>query len=205
MATNDNFYSQLVAWMKIILPLAALALLSTLFLISRHVDPTKSIPIAEIDLAQRAQDQGVTNASFAGVTTGGDEVMVTALTARPTSEDPRLIEAEDVTAELRLISGGLVEVVSDRGNMHQTELTATLIDNVMVTTTTGYKIRTEQLNTRVDELFAESPGPITGTGPLGDLDAGRMILNSDPNSGNAHLLFTDGVKLVYMPQPSEDD
>ena len=71
--------------------------------------------------------------------------------------------------------------------------------------TAGYDIRTELLNTRIDELYAESPGRVVGTGPPGDLDAGRMILTNDADTGDAQLLFTDGVKLVYTPQPPEDD
>ena len=189
MAATDNFYSRLVAWMKIILPLVALALLSTIFLISQHIDPTKSIPIAEIDLNQRAQDQGATNAAFAGVTSSGDEVMITAVTARPSPDDPRVIEAETLSAELQLMSGTVVEVMSDRGTLHQNDLTATLIGNVMVTTTTGYDVRTDRLDTRIDELFAESPGPVTGTGPAGDLDAGRMVLTNNEQTGDAPFAF----------------
>ncbi|QFT95113.1 hypothetical protein FIU86_19845 [Roseovarius sp. THAF9] len=204
MATTDNFYSRLVAWMKIILPLTALGLLSTLFLISRHIDPTKSIPIAEIDLEQRAQDQGATNAAFAGVTRGGDEVMVTADTARPSPENPRLINAEDVTATMQLVSGTVVTVTSDRGNMDQSDLDASLIGNVNIETTTGYKVTTERLDARLDVLHAETPGPISGVGPPGDLKAGRMVLTGDEETGQAHLVFTDGVKLVYTPQPPED-
>lgn len=204
MATTDNFYSRLVAWMKIILPLTALGLLSTLFLISRHIDPTKSIPIAEIDLEQRAQDQGATNAAFAGVTGGGDEVMITAETARPSPDNPRLINAEDVTATMQLVSGTVVTVTSDRGNMDQSDLDASLIGNVNIDTTTGYKVTTERLDTRLDVLHAETPGPVSGVGPPGDLTAGRMVLTGDEETGQAHLVFTDGVKLVYTPQPSED-
>ncbi|KRS11281.1 hypothetical protein XM53_16995 [Roseovarius atlanticus] len=204
MATTDNFYSRLVAWMKIILPLTALGLLSTLFLISRHIDPTKSIPIAEIDLEQRAQDQGATNAAFAGVTGGGDEVMITAETARPSPENPRLINAEDITATMQLVSGTVVTVTSDRGNMDQSDLDASLIGNVKIDTTTGYKVTTERLDARLDVLHAETPGPVSGVGPPGDLTAGRMVLTGDEETGQAHLVFTDGVKLVYTPQPSED-
>lgn len=204
MATTDNFYSRLVAWMKIILPLTALGLLSTLFLISRHIDPTKSIPIAEIDLEQRAQDQGATNAAFAGVTGGGDEVMITAETARPSPDNPRLINAEDVTATMQLVSGTVVTVTSDRGNMDQSDLDASLIGNVNIDTTTGYKVTTERLDARLDVLHAETPGPVSGVGPPGDLTAGRMVLTGDEETGQAHLVFTDGVKLVYTPQPSED-
>jgi lipopolysaccharide export system protein LptC len=204
MAWQSNFHSRLVAWMKIILPLAALGLLSTLFLISRNFDPTKSIPVAEIDLEQRAHDLGATNATFAGVTSGGDEVTMAAETARPSRDDTRRIEAEIVTAELRLVSGGVIDISADRADMHQSEYTAVLDGHVDVSTTTGYRIRTERLNTRFDVLFAESPGPIWGDGPPGDLEAGRMVLTSDAETGDAHLLFTDGVKLVYKPQVSEE-
>ncbi len=204
MAATDNFYSRLVAWMKIILPLTALGILSTLFLISRHIDPTKSIPIAEIDLEQRAQEQGATNAAFAGVTRGGDEVKIAADTARPNPDDPRLINAEDVTAEMHLVSGSVVTVTSDRGDMHQSDLNASLIGNVNVDTTTGYKMTTERLDARLDVLYAETPGPVSGKGPPGDLTAGRMVLTGDEETGEAHLVFTDGVKLIYTPQPAED-
>lgn len=204
MASSDNFYSRLVAWMKIILPLAALGLLSTLFLISHNIDPTKSIPIADIDLTQRAQDQGATNAAFAGVTRGGDEIKLSAETARPSAKDARLIDAEGINAELQLVSGAVMYVTSDRGNMHQSDLDAALIGNVHVTTTTGYNMTTDRLNAQLDVLYAETPGPVAGYGPPGDLTAGRMILEGDETTGDAHLLFTDGVKLIYTPQPAED-
>lgn len=204
MAATDNFYSRLVAWMKIILPLTALGILSTLFLISRHIDPTKSIPIAEIDLEQRAQEQGATNAAFAGVTRGGDEVKIAAETARPAPDNPRLINAEDVTATMNLVSGTVVTVRSDRGNMHQSDLDASLMGNVRINTTTGYEITTEQLDAQLDVLHAETPGRVSGKGPPGDLTAGRMVLTGDEETGAAHLVFTDGVKLIYTPQPAED-
>jgi len=204
MAWQDNFYSRLVAWMKIILPLAALGLLSTLFLISRSVDPTKAIPVVELDLEQRAQDQGATNAAFAGVTLGGDEIMLAAVSARPSQQDPRLIEANDVSAELRLVSGTVIDVVSQNANMNQSKNTATLQGNVRVKTTTGYDIGTDRLDADFNILYAESPGPIEGEGPPGTLNAGRMVLSNNVDTGTAHLLFTDGVKLIYTGHISEE-
>ncbi|MEM7073958.1 MAG: hypothetical protein AAGA28_04905 [Pseudomonadota bacterium] len=205
MARIDNFHSRLVAWMKIILPLTALGLLSTLFLISQTIDPTQSLPAATIDLASRAQGQGATNASFAGVTGRGDELRITAATARPTPGNPRLIHALDVVAEIQLISGAVVDIVSDSGDVHQGDLTAVLEGDVRLMSTTGYDVRTARLDARLDRLFAETPGAVTATGPAGDLVAGRMVLSENPDTGAAHLHFTNGVKLIYTPQPSEDD
>lgn len=204
MAAQDNFYSRFVAWMKIILPLIALGLLSTLFLISRSIDPTQAIPISEIDLAQRAEDQGATNAAFAGVTTGGDQIAFAAVTARPDPEDPRMIEAEDITAEIKLRSGARIDIVAERATLHQQDYTSSLQGDVRIRSTSGYDLRTERLDAKLDTLFAQTPGPVSGSGPPGDLTAGRMILRGNEDGGDAHLLFTDGVKLVYTRQIVEE-
>lgn len=205
MARTDNFHSRLVAWMKILLPLAALSLLSTLFLISETVDPAKGLPATTIDLASRAESQGATNATFAGLTRRGDEVRVTAASAHPTPGNPRLIHAVDVVAEFQLISGAVLDVFSDSGDVHQSDLTATLEGNVTMISTLGYELETSRLDAKLDELYAESPGTVVGNGPPGDLVAGRMILKQNPETGAAHLRFTDGVKLIYLPSPSEGD
>ncbi|WP_238987464.1 hypothetical protein [Roseovarius dicentrarchi] len=201
---GDNFHTRLVNWAKVILPLVALGLLSTLFLISRKVDLTDQLPVANVDLAQRAIDQGVTNPSFAGVASGGEQVSFSAEFVRPDPADRDILLAERAQARLRLNGGGVVDITSQHGTTDQREMTARLDGDVRFETTTGYDIRTDSINTRFSTLYAETPGAITGTGPPGDLNAGRMLLTSDPETGAANLRFTDGVKLIYMPAKPED-
>lgn len=204
MAWETDLYSRMVAWAKIILPLAALALLSTLFLISRTIDPTQQPPVTQVDLEQRARDQGVTNPSFAGTTSGGDEVMIRARMARPDLQDPDRLSADDVVAEIRLSQGTIIDITADHADMRQDEYTASMDGNVTIETTTGYVIHTEAVNTRYDRLFAQTPGSVTASGPPGDLTAGRMLLTSNEDSQDAELLFTDGVKLIYTPHKAEE-
>lgn len=204
MARRDNLHSRIVAWMKIILPLAALGILSTLFLVSNNFHPDESLPMVDIDLQQRAQDQGATNATFAGVTQTGHEVIVQTVRSRPSPEDTRLFLAEDVTAAFLLNSGTKVNITSDRGEMNQHRNTASLSGNVHIETTTGYVMTSERLAAQFDELYVESPGPVEGTAPAGDLTAGRMVLQNHAETGKAHLLFTNGVKLIYQPQNPEE-
>lgn len=203
MIRGDDLYSQVVAWMKIILPLAALGLLSTLFLISRTVDPTQQ-PTVQVDLEQRAHEQGASKPSFAGVTSGGDEVTFKAARARPDLKDPDRLIADDVSAELRLLEGTVIEITAQHADMHQKKFTAALSGSVLLTTTNGYTIETDRLTARFDQLYAESPGPVTGTGPPGNITAGRMVLTGDEGTGDAEMLFTKGVKLIYIPNNPED-
>ncbi|WP_235862276.1 LPS export ABC transporter periplasmic protein LptC [Roseovarius litorisediminis] len=190
--------------MKIILPLAALGLLSTLFLISRNFDPTKSVPVAQIDLERRAHEQGATNPVFAGVTSSGDQVMFRAKSAQPDQSDPAHLKAKVVTAQMKLIAGTVIDITSESADMNQERGTADLEGNVHITTTTGYVVDTDYLKTRIDLLYAETPGPVSGNGPPGDLAAGRMVLKTDEISGEPQLLFTDGVKLLYKPGKSKE-
>ena len=204
MASRDNLHSRVVAWMKILLPLAALGILSTLFMISDTFDPSQPLPITGIDLQKRAQDQGATKATFAGVTRTGDEVIVQTERSRLSPEDPRLILAEDITATLRLTSGTEINIASRRGEMNQPENSASLVGDVSIETDSGYVLRTEHLIARFDDLYAESPGPVAGTAPAGDLTAGRMVLQNRGESDQAHLVFTNGVKLIYQPRIAGD-
>ena len=190
---GDNIHSRLVAWMKIILPLVALGILSTMFLFSRNFDPGETLPVVGIDLQQRAQDQGATNATFAGVTRTGDQVIVQTEQSRPSADNPRVFLAEDVMARYKLNSGTGIDIVSDRAEMNQQDNTATLAGDVHVDTTTGYRMRTDFMTANFDDLYAESPGPVSGQAPAGDLTAGRMVLQSRSDTGVAHLVFTDGV------------
>lgn len=199
MARADNTYSRVVAGMKILLPLAALGLMSTLFLISRTVDPSKSVPVANIDLEQRAQDLGVTNPSFAGVTESGDEIAFSARQARPEPDMPRRLVAEQVAAEMRLAGGTVITLHARQGRLDQEAMAAALLGAVRITTSTGYAMETERLDARLDVLFAESAGPVRATGPIGALEAGRMILRHNAETDTAEVLFTGGVKLIYRP------
>ncbi len=200
----NNLHSRLVAWMKIILPLAALGLLSTLFLLSRTIDPRTSVPVTAIDIEQRAREQGATSPVFAGVTENDDRIEMRAARARPIEGDMQHLLADDVDADIRPPEGGLIRVVADSADVRQKDFTATLLDNVVITTDSGYRMTTEILETRFDTIFAESPVPVRGTGPVGDIDADRMVLISDDDTGDAHLLFTGNVKVIYEPESTGD-
>lgn len=204
MAGRDNFYSRFVAWMKIILPIAALATLSTLFLISERFDPAETLPIAEIDLQQRAQEQGANNATFAGVTDSGDEVLIRTEQARPVPGDERVVTADVVRGHMLLKEGTEITMRAREGQLNQSRYRAKLSGDVSFDTSTGYKMRSAYMTATFDTLYAESPGEVTGTAPGGDLTAGRMVLEMRGDDPEPYLLFTDGVKLVYQPQNTGD-
>lgn len=201
---SDEFHRRFIGGLKVILPLVALGLLATLFLLSRKVDPTANMPITQVDLEQRAQDQGASNPSFSGVASGGEQIIFRADMVRPDPDAPERLLAEEVAAKLTLNGGTIVNVTSRHGEAGGDLSGAELYGDVQVTTTTGYDIRTDRLVADFETLRAQSPGRVSGRGPFGTIEAGRMTLVTEDQPGAAHLLFTDGVKLLYKPRGNKE-
>ena len=197
-------YSRLVAFLKVLLPLTALGLLSTLFLLSRSVDPTTTIPFGEAEITERLQKERITAPYFSGTTSGGDQVIFTATSANP-GTDGGLAQANDLTAKITLSGGGTIELSSETGSFDPRNDLARFVGSVEIKTATGYVLTTEALQSRVENIDARSDGPVQGHGPLGQLQAGQLVLTSQSGANDTHLLFKNGVKLVYDPKIAKDN
>lgn len=202
MARFDNSYSRFVAWLKIILPLLALAILSTMFLISRTVDPSQTIPFAEVDPKELASDQRISGPNYSGVTRDGSAISLSAETARPIGTDPTGLSAQLLNAKIETSGGVEIDILATDGNVDTANKVATLSGGVRLTTSTGYDIGTEQIQARLDVTNISTAGPVIATGPFGRVEAGHMQLTRSPESPNGEdylLVFNGGVKLVYEP------
>lgn len=209
MPWRENFYSRMVAWLKVLLPLAALAILSTLFLFSRNIDPTTTIPFTTIDLRERARDERVTEPEFAGATTDGHHIAFHAASVRPDPAKTSRGIADRLEARITLTSGSEITFAAQGGSVDDQADRAELVGDVVMHSSTGYTVQTERLISGMRTVFAESPGVVHGQGPPGRFSAGRMLLTElDPDTPGAepalHLLFTDGVKLLYDPKEPKE-
>ncbi|WP_137700974.1 LPS export ABC transporter periplasmic protein LptC [Marimonas lutisalis] len=204
MAPRQDLYSRIVAWLKILLPLTALAILSTLFLLSKNIDPTTTIPFTTIDLRERARDQQLTSPEFAGVTEKGDLIAFRAVSAIPDPENSHRAFADTLSARIDFGDGSQLAFSADNGTIDQDTNMADLVGNVVIQSSAGYTVTTDQLISSISEIAAEAPGPIQGNGPPGRFSAGRMVIYTDPETDTTQMLFTDGVKLVYDPSETKD-
>lgn len=195
-------YSRMVAFFKVLLPLAALGLLSTVFLLSRNINPTATVPFAEHEIADRLREKQITAPVFSGTTENGDEISVTAAQASPgASGSPAT--AVELRASLLTPDGLRIMLRSKTGTVNFTEKRATFEGDVEIETTTGYVLETALLNTSLDSVEANSPGQVTGDSPIGHLIAGNMTITAGNDEGSLHMLFNNGVKLIYTPKQPE--
>lgn len=201
MHTYDNNYSRFVAYTKVILPIIALGILSTLFLLSRDIDTSQSIPFADVDLNELAREQRIGAPNYAGVTADGSAISITAASATPNPDDPKRVTANNMTTIIEDASGARIDISAKTGVIDSDQKRVILSDGVQILTSTGYIIHTEGLRAALDETSITSDGRITAVGPLGTLNAGQMVLSPQNKPGQSHLLvFKGGVKLIYDPK-----
>lgn len=201
MTVYDNTYSRFIAWAKVVLPLVALAILSTLFLFSRSIDPTQAIPYSQVDVEELAREQRIGEPNFAGVTQDGAAVSIVAKAARPDPQDSKQVTGTDLSATIDMPVGTRVQIAAPQGVIDAANQVAALSGGITLTTSTGYSVATQGLTTALDRTSVISDGAVTAEGPLGTLDAGQVVLTQHNGDDPAYVLvFKDGVKLVYDPK-----
>lgn len=197
MALGEETRSRVMAWLKLALPLAALGLLSVLFLLARPAAPPDPPAwLAERDEAVRDGER-VAGPSFATMTKDGTDLMLSARTARP--EGPSRAAVEALRGTARLPDGSTIRLAARSGILDDAAAEARLAGGVEIESSAGYRLETERLTLDFDRLRMESAGPVTGEGPAGRLTAGRLLVEGGGDARGARLLFTDGVKLLYDP------
>ena len=200
MATYDNAYSRLVGWLKILLPLAALGLLSSMFLISGGPRGDDAIPFAEIE--ELAREQRISQPAFSGVADDGSVVSVQARSARP--EGGGALSVEGLSARLDATDGSHVTLAAGSGAILNGGREARLDGLVRMGTSTGYEIETMGLTAALDTGRVESLGEIAARAPFGEITAGGLTVEPGPDeTQGTRLLFHSGVRLVYEPQEEE--
>jgi len=189
----------MVALLKVIFPLAALALLSTLFLLSRAMETETPIPFADKEIQDRLRDQQITGPFFSSTTADGDMLSFSAGRMLTVGARVGTNRAEDVLARLETAAGATFQLQANVAQLDIAGNTADLSGDVSMTTSTGYQVNTAQLTTLISALDLTTEGEVQAIGPLGRLTAGKMRVFAPKNTDATQMLFSDGVKLVYTP------
>ncbi len=198
----DNRHSARVARLKVLLPLIALAILSTVFLLADRRDPGAGAAFGPGDPGAKAEDGRIVAPDYSGVAANGAALYLTAAQARPI-EPGGEIAAEEVRGIWEGTDGGRVVVTSNDGRLGAAGKTATLTGNVDIVTDSGFRLTSRRMEVDAEAGRLVSPGPVEGTGPPGRIDAGAMQV--EQSGGHPLITFTGGVKLLYDPRPAKGD
>ena len=200
MAQTDNTHSRVVIWLKIVLPLIALAMLSSIFLVSRSIDPTANLPFSEVDVAARAREPRLTSPTFSGMTSDGGLVTIHAADMRPDLADPSSGSGTDLTARLDTPDGASTTLAAAAGRVDTQAGTYAMTGGVTITTSAGYRITAPRMTGTLDATGLDASGSVAADAPMGRITAETMQIRPDPAAPGQYLLvFNDRVRLVYTP------
>lgn len=200
--TTADTYSRMVRWLKVALPLTALAILSTLFFVAETLDPDAAIPYADVDVERLLREQGVTKPAFGAVTADGISISMSADSIRPGAEQRDRLTGTSLSATLTWPDKGQIDIASPEGIVDISGGEAILQGGATLDSSAGYTVQSDRFVARMDEARVVTDGSISATGPVGSFTAGLMELTRQTNADGGYLLvFKDGVRLLYQPQP----
>ena len=197
---QNDAYSQFVSWAKVVLPLSAIVLLSTLFLIARNVGDTSQIPYADIE--EIARQPRLSAPKMVGMSETGGTYTIEADVARQDPDTDNGLIAEAIVVNMTTIDG-IETTVSAGIGKHDSNAKVVTLDNLArVTTSDGYLMETRGLVTSLTDGSLETTDPLEVRAPYGSLTAGRLTITPDSDEPQL-IVFNNGVRLIYQPQPEE--
>lgn len=199
MTSHRDGYSVFVSWIKVILPTAALAVLSTIFMFSGQVDVTQSLPYAELNVDEIIREQRISAPLMSGVTEDGTAVTLAAAYAVPDKTNPDRMQASQLDAEFEGQDDNDLRISALEGVIDDAGQTAVFSGGVRLATSSGIDMVTETLRADVPKGVVESDGAVIAEGPFGRVEAGKMVL--ERSDKGAHLVFSDNLRMIYIPQP----
>jgi lipopolysaccharide export system protein LptC len=195
MFNDKNFYSQFVGFLKVTLPLAALILMSTVFLVARAPSPETTIPYAEIQ--EIAREPGLSGAQFSGVADDGSVISLTARNTRPVGD---IITADTLLAGIDTVDGTRIDISAGTGEINNSAQTARLTGLARMVTSNGYEMETAGFIANFSTGRIVSEGALEVQAPFGALTAGNLVIETPEGTDEQVMLFQNGVRLVYTPQ-----
>ena len=198
MGPADNLYSQMVGWAKIILPLCAIGLLSTLFLFARSSGEPDAIALARVEAI--AREQRLSAPEFSGLTDQGATLVISAKSAQPDTERPDTVSIDEIGLRLDTPEGIRISIMAVRGEIDGRAQVARFLGLARIETSNGYELETNGLIAELKTGVVTSEGLLEVRAPFGEISAGNVRFDVSPDADGQRMLFTNGVRLLYNPQ-----
>lgn len=193
---SGDGYSRFVAWMKVVLPFLALALVALIIIWPKlKTEDTFRIGFSSVRLSGTSEP-GVDNARYVGTDENRQPYSITADLARVEGEG--LYNLELPKADLTLEDGTWLVLTAQTGRFIQDRQQLELHGGVNLFHDTGYEISTEELTMDLSRNSAESATPVAGHGPFGELKSAGLKL---VDKGKI-IYFTGPAHLVLFPAGS---
>lgn len=185
-------YTIFVRSMRIILPLAAVALLAVVITwpdMEKRVEPIRKEELLP-DTANMQNE--LLQPKFESVDEKDQPYTVTAALATQSRENPDIVNLKEPVGNMTLKDGGWVEIEAHTGIYEQREEKLFLSGAVKLTNDGGYTLTSDEMRINLNTSEAFSDKDVNVQGPDGTIDATGM----EAFSGTGVLVFKGPAKMV---------
>ena len=196
----DDRYSAFVAWVKTLLPIAALGLLSTIFLFSGKVDVTQSLPYAELNVAEIIREQRITRPYFTGISDNGTKIAISAAYASPGAQNADILNINELSIIMAPDHARATQITAGVGTLDSSTQIVVISEDVQIAATPDFWLTTDVLIVDLKRGIATADSEFHGVTALGAIKAGKMVVEMATNDGQ--IVFTKGVHLIHYPKPN---
>lgn len=197
-SAQSKRHSSLVRKLRLLLPLAAIAILVVLLTLTDSNDAIKPLPREQVAPEMVGKNELI-NPKFQSEDTKQQPYTITATKAFQESGNLDLVTLEKPVADISLKDGSWIALEAKTGKYTQSSGDLSLDDQVKLYHDDGYELRTSHVDINVQSQTATSTTAVSGQGPAGDITASG--LKAQGQSGT--LIFTGPAKLVLRPSPSD--
>lgn len=184
-------YTRAVRWMRLALPLIAVAMIG-LLMAWPHIRDTMTVVQREAAIAPAVGANELLNPRFESKDSENRPFTVTAKRAVQSIRDPEVVILEHPMADIILEDGAWMAAEARNGAWRQKEEKLVLEGDVRLFHDKGYEVKTPKLLIDLQSRHAWSDQPVQGQGPAGTLQASGL----EARAAEGVLLFTGPVKLV---------
>lgn len=187
------------------LPLSALVLLMTVFLVSRAVDPNSAPGVAGLDPEEMTREPRIATARFAGVTDDGTALTISAGSVRSQTAAvgtaPLQLTFTSPEGALRFPDASSASFDAASAILDETAGVLTAQGPAMLENSDGYVLELGALTATLDQTRLTGTGGVDGLAPAGTIRADTLELTrSGGPLGGYRLAFTGNVRLLYTPE-----
>ncbi len=190
-------YSQFVRAMKVMLPIAAFAIVGVVVSYALLYDTDDELTVTFAASPTLKDDRRMMNPTFSARTQDGGLFEVTAETAERSIDNPSRVLLGALKADLTALDGGKVALTADTGILNLDEQQVVLDGSISVFSDEGYEFHTERVVVDLEQQSIQGDAPVEGTGPMGAVAAERFWVGE----GGTRVRFEGGVRMSVDPAP----
>lgn len=187
---NSASYSRLIRWMRLVLPLIALAITAVVFTWDNN--QTRIAPMKDETERPTIGKNELLNPRFESVDGENRPYRLTAKRAAQDEQDETRVLLEKPVADMMLEHGHWLAIEATEGTFQQEQRKLWLRGQVRLFHDGGYQLETPELQIDIEKNLATSEKDVHGQGPEGTLEAHGLR----GSSSDGTLIFTGPAKLV---------